>query len=469
VVSTQLILLVHSGIVASLLLFWLLQLWRRGLFRWTTTGFWAWAACLLYFVLNPIGSLLANDVLRYDVALSIAGGERRAAWIGLVTCVGISTFFLIYLRTRTRPLTWRLERSAQLTPFIWFTILLAISLALPSLAVYRAGLFGGTEDVVIDLGRFSGDVTGYQYSAHMLLLVPAVFLVLSKSIPGRVLGWLSLALYVVLSVLDPWGRYLVVSALLAVTFIDVVGRRKNWPRVLMIVAVIFVVTLLRVRGHASFESRSAFLDLAAQVPENIVANLGSGDSAMLATWYLESFTKDTLGGYDYGIPIVNYSLTGLLPSKYFPWKYFLIDSLKSRQDARIGLEIHALLYGGKSSLLGSFYAEGGLLAVFLLSAITGFLMRKMDGMVSAEAPPLVLATGIVWMSLLWMIWGSADYWAITNLGIIALPAIGLWLVSPKVSRKQSVEPANQPGSRQLRARRSTAARPFMSLRGDPPK
>ena len=69
-----------------------------------------------------------------------------------------------------------------------------------------------------------------------------------------------------------------------------------------------------------------------QVPQNLVTNLGSGDSAMLATWYLESFTKDTLGGYDYGIPIVNYSLTGFLPLKYFPWKYFLLDSASEPAD-----------------------------------------------------------------------------------------------------------------------------------------
>ena len=455
--STQQILLIHSAAVSLFLFFWLIQLRRHGLFRWTTTGFWAWAAFSLYFVLNPVGSLLANDVIRYDIALSIAGGERRATWIGLMTCVGISTFFLIYLHTRTLPITWRLTRSTKLSPLIMFMILVYISLALPSLLVYRAGLFGGTGNVIIEQGRFSGDVTGYQYSAHMLLLVPAVFLVLSKSIPGRLLGWLLLATYVMLSTLDPWGRYLVVSALLAVSLIDVLGRHKNWPRVLMVVAVVFVVTLLRVRGHASIESRSAFVDLAAQVPSNVVANLGSGDSAMLATWYLESFTKDTLGGYDYGIPIVNYLLTGFLPSKYFPWKYFLIDSLNSQRDARIGLEIQGMLYGGKSSLLGSFYAEGGLLAVIMLSALTGFLMRRMDGMVAAEAPPLVLATGIVWMSLLWMIWGSADYWAITNLGIMAIPTIGLWLVSPKASRKPSAEPANRTGSRPLRVGRGIAA------------
>ena len=122
--------------------------------------------------------------------------------------------------------------------------------------------------------------------------------------------------------------------LLAVSLIEVIGRRKNWPRLLFVVAVIFVVTLLRIRGHTTFESGADFMDLVGQVPQNLVTNLGSGDSAMLATWYLESFTKDTLGGYDYGIPIVNYSLTGWLPLSIFPWKYFLPDPLRARQTPR---------------------------------------------------------------------------------------------------------------------------------------
>ena len=62
-------------------------------------------------------------------------------------------------------------------------------------------------------------------------------------------------------------------------------------------------------------------------------------------------------------------------------------------------------------------------------------MRKLDGMIMAEAPPLVLATGIMWMGLLWIIWGSSDFWAITNFGVVAAPALGLWLLLPKIPRR----------------------------------
>ena len=227
---------------------------------------------------------------------------------------------------------------------------------------------------------------------------------------------------------------------------DVVARGKKRPRLLLVVSVLFVVTLLRIRGHATFESGADFANLVRQVPQSLVTTLGSGDSAMLATWYVDSFTKDTLGGYDYGIPIVNYSLTGWLPAKYFPWKYFLLRPLLERQQAYIPLELQNFLYGGKATLIGSFYGEGGLIGVLLLSALTGFLMRKLDGMMAAEAPPPVLATGIMWMGLLWMIWGSDDFWGIGNFGVIAAPAIGLWLLLPKNPPTGRARKSLMPGS-----------------------
>ena len=170
--STERILITHAIVVSLLLLFWLWRLRQQGLFHWRTAGFWAWAAFLLYYVVNPLGSLLTDELLRYDLALAIAGGEQRALRIGLVACVGISVFFLVYLRTHTRPVTWGLASSSQFTPAVWFFLLACIAAALPSLIIYRAGAFGGTENVLIEQGHFIGNVTGYQYSGHMLLLVP---------------------------------------------------------------------------------------------------------------------------------------------------------------------------------------------------------------------------------------------------------------------------------------------------------
>jgi hypothetical protein len=80
-----------------------------------------------------------------------------------------------------------------------------------------------------------------------------------------------------------------------------------------------------------------------------------------------------------------------------------------------------LLYGAKSSLIGSFYANGHLIAVVLLMALMGWLSRRLDGMLQPETPIAVRALGIAWLSTLWMVWGSHDIWGLMLLGTIALP------------------------------------------------
>ncbi len=349
--------------------------------------------------------------------------------------VGISTFFLVYIRTPTQKITWGLKHPTRFPPTVWYFVLACIALGLPSLLTYRIGLFGGGASVALEQGRFVGNVTGYEYSAHAFLLVASVFLILAAPRLGRILGWAILFTYVVASFADPWSRFLGVSSLLAMAIIDTLRRSKPWPRALIIVAAVFVGTVLWQRGHTTFNSGTEFWTTASQAPANVIDTISSGDAAMLATFYLESYTKDTLGGFDYGIPIINYSITGLLPSKYFPWKYSLIDSLRARQDPQIGSTLLGLLSGGKSTLIGSFYAEGGLIGVILLTILVGYLSRKLDCMIDRDSPQLVRATGIVWMSLLWMVWGSADYWALTQLGMVALPTIGIWLLSPKATRR----------------------------------
>ena len=148
---------------------------------------------------------------------------------------------------------------------------------------------------------------------------------------------------------------------------------------------------------------------------------------MLATWYLESYAVEKYTGYSYGLPIVNYVLTSWIPTRIFPQKYFIVDYLRS-QSRPLTPSIDRALYGAKSSLLGSFYGEGGLVGVILLAALAGFLSRKLDGMVTPDAPLLVRTTGIAWMSVLWMVWGSSDTWGLMTFGILGLPALFLWLV-----------------------------------------
>ncbi|MBE2233850.1 MAG: hypothetical protein IAE85_10185 [Anaerolinea sp.] len=435
--QTQQILLLHSLAVGILLLFWMYWLLKKQLFHWNTGGFWAWAAFALYFVANPLSSVISGDYLVYDITLAIAGKEKRAIWIGLVICIGISVFFLVYLRTRAATVRWQLKHPARYSPAVWSFVILCFVIGMPALLTFRIGLFGGVQNVVVEQGRFVGEVSGYEYSAHTFLLVPTVFLILVVPQPGRLVGWVLMAIYVLASLADPWSRFLGVSVLIAISLTDTLRRSKHWPRVTLVVLIVFITTILWIRGHGTFSSRTDLLTTAAQAPTSLLDTLSSGDAAMLATFYLDSYTRDTLAGFDYGIPLLNYSVTGLVPFRLFPQKYFLIDQLRDQQTPRIGLEIQALLYGAKSSLIGSFYTEGGIIAVVLMMALAGWLSRRLDGMLHADAPPLVKATGIIWMSLLWMIWGSADYWALTMLGMVALPAIGIWLLSPKTRSKRS--------------------------------
>ena len=136
-------------------------------------------------------------------------------------------------------------------------------------------------------------------------------------------------------------------------------------------------------------------------------------------------------GFDYGLPLVNYLITGWVPNRIFPQKYFIIDFLASITNKNYPVYIDTMLFGGKSTLFGSFYSHGWLIGVVLGAILIGFLSRKMDGMLRENSPQLIKAVGISWMSVLWMVWGSADYWGINVLGAITIPAIVLWLFSPK--------------------------------------
>jgi hypothetical protein len=129
--------------------------------------------------------------------------------------------------------------------------------------------------------------------------------------------------------------------------------------------------------------------------------------------------------------VANYVLTGWIPYRILPEKYFMIDWLHNSQLYRIPQTIERLLYGAKSSLLGSFYANGGIIAVILLVWVAGVMSRKLDGMLAEDSPRLIRAIGISWLSILWMVWGSDDRWGLMAMGVLLIPGLLLWLVSPK--------------------------------------
>jgi hypothetical protein len=357
-----------------------------------------------------------------------------------VNAIAIIVFFTVYLRSQAPAVTWRLRRDNEFNPFMGIVILGFIVVAGYSLLAYRAGVLSPAREKIIEAGRFVGETTGYENTAHMFLFVPIVLLLLTDSRAMRLLGWVLGLAYIWLSLPHAWARFATVAMLLAMSVADTVGRARTRPRVVLIIAAIVLATTLQLRGHQEWTLASTggeFIDTASQAFDNLGRIASSSDSSMLATWYLESYVKDTLVGYDYGIPLMNYLLTGWIPYRLFPDKYFAIDWLHGLRPAWYSPMIDNMLYGAKSSLIGSFYANGGLAAVVLLMAFVGFLSRRMDGMLHKDSPLLIRAIGISWVGVLWMVWGSHDYWGAKTLGTLLMPGLFLWLVAPKEpSRKR---------------------------------
>jgi hypothetical protein len=432
------LLLTQSVAIGIVLLISGTLLARRGLFCWTTAGFWTWVAFALYFFFNPLTSIRWN-VEHYRIYLLLSGGLSRGEWIGFVAIVGIIVFFFSYLRASTRPITWNLRLSDFRFTLAMKAVMIGfLGIASLSLLTYRTGALSASRSLEIEGGRFTGETTGYEYTAHFFFFVPVVSLLLSQSRFHQLLGLLMSCGYVVLSMPDAWARFTIVSMLLAISLAATIRRARSWPRPVYIIAIFLITAVLLLRGHTGLSSGEEFYEFVTRIPNEIGSILAAGDSAMLASWYLESYVKDHITGYDYGLPFINYVFFGFIPSRLFPQKYFLVDWLRARQPAVLDPIILAHLYGAKSSLLGSFYANGGVIAVVLLMGMMGRLCRRMDGMLSQESPLLVKATAIGWMSALWMIWGSHDFWGFTLTGSLVIPAIFLWLVAPK-KHKQPVQ------------------------------
>jgi oligosaccharide repeat unit polymerase len=424
------LLLYQSIITGTILLVFGIVLKRRGLFCWSTTGFWTWVAFALYFFANPLFSIWWPTGL-YRIRLGVAGGLGTGEWIAFVAIVGILTFFIAYLRTSSGPVKWKLRPDDdRLTLPMKLLLFGFISFAFLALLRYRTGILSTSRSLIIEGGRFSGEITGYEFTAHNFVFVPVVFLLSSKSRIRQVVGWFIGGGFVVLRMLDIWNRFTIVSLILAMVTALLVRREQNRPSPLFLVIIIIFVGALQLRGHSRLSSSQEFIHLAKRIPEEIGASLSAVDTAMLPTWYLESYVRDTITGYDYGIPIINYALFGFIPGRIFPQKYFLIDWWRSEHPVYDPF-ILGLLEGAKSSLFGSLYGSGGILGVILGSWFVGFLCRKMDGMMNPENPILVKAVGITWLSTLWMIWGSSIPWGLNVIGALALPGIFLWIFSPK--------------------------------------
>jgi hypothetical protein len=442
--STSTLLTISAGVIAAVLGFFFFRLKHWGLFRWTSAGFWAWSAFALYFVISPVSAVIVGDLTLYDSRLAISGGDSRAFWILCVAITGIFAFFLTYLRTTCKPIRWGIRQQyITFTPPVLAVMMVFLVIGLYSLLAFRAGLIDFAGEKIIEGGRFTGSVTGYANVAHKFIFVPMFLFLLSRK---QILRWLGLAIasaYFVFSLPHSSSRFITVSLFIALSIHYCLQNRKKWPRAAHVVIILLAAMVLQIKGHVRWEWDSIIdstLETTLQIPaQGLKVIGGSTDSAMLSSWYVKSYLEDQHIGYDYGLPLINYFLTGWIPNRFFPEKYFLVDWLRTVKGSYPQpFWIDQILHGAKYTLLGSFYGHGGIIAVVLCMAVAGYLCRRLDGMFAPESPLLVKAVAVGWFSTMWMDWGSGDNWVLMNWGSLAIPGIVLWFFWRKVSRRKPI-------------------------------
>lgn len=436
------ILRVTAGIVGLELALFAVLLARRGLFRWTTAGFWTWVSFLVYFVLSPWAvSFNETAMTRLQILLALSGGVERAFWVLLLALMGIAAFFVAYLRTPFRPVTWGLPPGPiRLNLPVLFLLTAFAVFGMYSLLVFRAGLFSTEGETLILGGRFVGDITGYQNGGYGFLFVPILLLLLSPKKRLQALGIILAAAFLVLSLPHAWSRYATVSFLLAISLVMVMKSSKRWPSALWILGLFLVVALYQMRGHRDWrfeEISGEIITLVDSLPSRAAEIFSSSDTSMIQAWYVSSHLNDHWVGVDFGLPVLNYALTGWIPSRIFPDKYFIVDWLRDQRNMYYPAIFDQILRGAKSSLMGSFYDHGRWVGVLLGCLLAGFLSRRLDGMLAPETSNLVKSTGITWLSVMWMVWASSSTWGMMAIGAMAMPALASWLFLPKVLSRQN--------------------------------
>lgn len=428
----------HLLVIGIILVGFFAILVYRKLFNWTSSGFWAWVSFALYFFLNPLFSKSSNNFSLYQKALSLSGGIDRGYWITIVATTGIMVFFASYFLTRYKKVDWGIK-SNKISPPALFVLFLFSIFGIYSLLSQRANIIDVGREAVVVGGQFTGDVSGYENAGYAFLFLPIIMLLISKKKLTRVIGWTAAAGFIFLALPSGWSRFVLVSMLITLSLTDTLRRNSTWPRWFFMAAIIIFAIALQLRGHTKWDIKdvgSQLTSLAGQSLQNVEGAIGSSEVSAIATWYVESYVYDQYYGYSYGLPVINYVLTGWIPSRIFPQKYFLIDYLKAQRPA-LDPAVYQMLYGAKSTLLGSFYGEGGIIGVILLAALFGFVCRRIDGMLDRNSPNIVKATGIAFMSVLWMVWQSSDTWGVMLFGVLALPSIFVWLVTPRVRKKSN--------------------------------
>lgn len=413
-------LLLHLLVIGTVLTLIFFRLYRRHLFHYLSAGFWAWAAFALYFFITPLVQFIGNPYF-VETRIVLTEGLPRMVWVTFFVAVGIATFFWGYFRTQPGKPRFGLDQQA-LPRGTWIVIILALLAAGYALITYR-GAFG-TERAQYEVvqSKHVGDVTGYETILYYFANFPIILLLFHRK--TRIIGLALLGLMLVGKLGDKSDRASAVSLFLAATMALTTLRRRKWPPIRWVVVVLIFTLLMHARGHMSITEfqESGRMTLAYSRYE---VNRGEG-AVMLSTLYLKSYIHDQ-AGYTYGVPFASAVLFGALPRKYFPWKDWLVEGRFNAVHRAFALE--PLMYGGKSTIIGDLYGFGGVFAVAIGMFIIGFLVRKLDGWLTPQAPLAVRVLGIVWLSSFWIMFGSSLLWCAGGLYINAVPFVGVVLCS----------------------------------------
>jgi hypothetical protein len=417
-------LLIHGLVLSGLLAYEYIELRRHSLFHWLSAGFWVWGAILFYGVVAPLGQYYLGNPYYTEIFLAATEGIPRLLWITCCIAVGTYMFFVGYFKSR--PAQIQLGLPLNRWPVGTFVIIsLALAGAAYSLITYRG--FMGIEGQKIEIikGKFIGEDVGYQYVLHLLALFPISLLIFRKS--SRYLGYALAVFFIVGRLDDPWDRMSSVSLLMSISIIRVALRRRRWPSFLFLGVILLATVGLEARGHITMEK---FIDSGQSTLDQVTQEVKKSSSAvMLQTLWLSSYLSDK-SGYTYGLPLVNDLIFGALPRKYFPWKSDILDEIIPFKPK--GVEyIHGsgMMSGAKSMVFGSLYGYGGLVGIIVGMSFLGFLARKLDGLISAHSPLVLRTLGMVWLGLLWMIFGSSLEWGAAVLFLSGLPCVGLIIVN----------------------------------------
>lgn len=403
--------LIHSLIMAGLLGYVGLALYRRGLCHWLSFGFWSWAAFCLYFFITPLIQYF-GDPFYLQTRLAATEGLGRMVWVTACVAVGLAVFFYAYFRTSPGRVSFGLTQDWP--PGTWLVLALALIGAAYSLIYFR-GAFG-LEPIPLEIrgGKYVGQVMGYQAVMHYFANFPIILLLLRRS--TRWLGLILAGVILFARFEDAWNRFSAVSLLLGATMLVTLIRRQPWPHAFLMAAVVVFTLLMQARGHVPL---SEFL-VSGKMVETSRQEVKRGAGAeMLATLYLQTYLHDR-AGYNYGIPFISNLLFGALPRKYFPNKDWLVERFAPRMNLD-DIPGNEMMYGAKGSIIGDLYGFGSILAVTVGMFLLGLLSRKLDGFLTPGRPEPLQAVAICWLSSWWMMLGSSLTWMVSIFYLNAIP------------------------------------------------